>query len=165
MGGQAGFMCKVWTWIEAIQVETLTQNYFSSRHQRAQHPARKCARCESTTETYINVHDHFDSWSRCLWCISLAKSLQEFAAVLQNLEDERTRMVSSKLKGNTNSVLTGLLFPFIHLQTESRRQSWNFHEQKMIVCLCVCVSRLKMPMMCWLCLWSGLGKSRSVQPR
>lgn len=27
-------------------------------------------------------------------CLSLAKSLQEFAAVLQNLEDERTRMVS-----------------------------------------------------------------------
>lgn len=30
-------------------------------------------------------------------CLSLAKSLQEFAAVLQNLEDERTRMVSNKL--------------------------------------------------------------------
>lgn len=32
----------------------------------------------------------------CLLCLSLslAKSLQEFAAVLQNLEDERTRMVS-----------------------------------------------------------------------
>lgn len=116
MGGQPGFMCKVWTWIEAIQVETLTQNYLSPLHQRAQRPARKCARCESPTETYINVHDHIDSWSRCLWCISLAKSLQEFAAVLQNLEDERTRMVSFKLKSNTNSVLTGLIFPFIHKQ-------------------------------------------------
>lgn len=28
--------------------------------------------------------------------MSLAKSLQEFAAVLQNLEDERTRMVSDQ---------------------------------------------------------------------
>lgn len=31
----------------------------------------------------------------CL-CVSSAKSLQEFAAVLQNLEDERTRMVSDR---------------------------------------------------------------------
>lgn len=31
----------------------------------------------------------------CL-CVSSAKSLQEFAAVLQNLEDERTRMVSDQ---------------------------------------------------------------------
>lgn len=54
-----------------------------------------------------------------MW-VSLAKSLQEFAAVLQNLEDERTRMVSSKLKSNMTTVLNELNFPFLHLQVESQ---------------------------------------------
>lgn len=57
-----------------------------------------------------------------MW-VSLAKSLQEFAAVLQNLEDERTRMVSSKLKKNISAVPTGLIFLLDHFKAEFRCQS------------------------------------------
>uniref|UniRef100_A0A8C7X6N3 BAR domain-containing protein n=1 Tax=Oryzias sinensis TaxID=183150 RepID=A0A8C7X6N3_9TELE len=51
--------------------------------------------------------------------ICIAKSLQEFAAVLQNLEDERTRMVSNPKTDPVNVIFKMLRFDYsyIHLDT------------------------------------------------
>lgn len=66
MGGQPVFVCQVWTWAEAIQVETLTQNPLSPPpRQQAARPALDCAQCESTIKTDARDHDRFPDRDVC----------------------------------------------------------------------------------------------------
>lgn len=90
-----------------------------------------------------------------MW-LFLAKSLQEFAAVLQNLEDERTRMVSSKLKNNTNNTVNWAQFP-IHPLTSRDRTLFIKFPLAENVCVLVIPD--------WKCQWCADYASGAVQER
>lgn len=81
-------------------------------------------------ETFKRRNDIVSPLISLLLSAPSAKSLQEFAAVLQNLEDERTRMVSSK------HIPIGPVWS--RVQMSIIKFPWAETDQ-LCVCLCVCV--------------------------
>lgn len=176
-----------------IQVETLTQNHLSPPPcQQAERPVLICARCKSTIKTEImitsipdrDVCETFKQRNEVISsfiCFSLCERGCLQPSPCRNSQrscrtwrmNEHVWWVPNWKWTSLQSELGSNSYWFTSKQSSDVNHKVSINSNWSALCVSVylwCVSgvdpsRSKMPMMCWLCLWSGSGKSRSVQLR